>query len=40
MPGAISRRTGSAMRWNSFHPLRVRQGSESVSTASAEIAPN
>jgi len=36
MPGAICRRTGSAMRWNSFHPLFMRQGSVqpfSVTTA-------
>ena len=27
MPGAISRTTGSATRWNSFTPLFMRQGS-------------
>jgi len=26
MPGAISRTTGSATRWNSFTPSRMRQG--------------
>lgn len=26
MPGAISRCTGSAIRWNSFHPSFVRHG--------------
>ncbi len=26
MPGAISRTTGSATRWNSLTPLRMRQG--------------
>ena len=28
MPGASSRRTGSATRWNSFQPLFMRQGSD------------
>src|SRR6188508_1159546 len=28
MPGASWRRTGSAMRWNSFQPLLMRQGSD------------
>ena len=27
MPGAISRTTGSATRWNSFQPSRIRHGS-------------
>src|SRR5690349_19462708 len=28
MPGAISRTTGSAIRWNSFHPFFIRHGSD------------
>ncbi len=30
MPGAISRSTASAVRWNSFQPLRIRHGSDQL----------
>jgi hypothetical protein len=28
MPGAISRTTGSAVRWNSFQPFFMRHGND------------